>query len=386
MTRYFLIFQFLALAIVGQAQNVAQNTATENPKKTEIDLSVQKAALTFMGNALRVGLSVGVYKNGKRFTYNFGTTQKGIQQLPTGRSVYEIGSITKTFTGTLLAQAVKDRKVKIDDDIRKDIDGEYPNLEYGGQPIRLFQLINHVSGLPLFLPDDPNLFVNPDFDKLPFVITATQQSYTKQSFFNDLHGVKLNAEPGTNFQYSNAGAQLLKYILERVYGISYERLLEKYITKANRMKSTHSVFSKNNSGFLVKGYNDKGKVMPYNPQMLEAAGGIFSNVLDMLRYLRFHLDESNEIVALSHKVTRGNINEYAVGLNWQERLTPEKDRKIWQSGGTFGFASYCVIYPDLNIGIVLLSNESDPTAQGGLEEMAGKIFAGIKGGDKKPAR
>jgi CubicO group peptidase (beta-lactamase class C family) len=140
------------------------------------------------------------------------------------------------------------------------------------------------------------------------------------------------------------------------------------------MKNTNSLFSKNDLGILAKGYNDKGKLMPYNPQILDAAGGIFSTTSDMLQYLKFHLNEKNEVVALSHKVTSGNINDFAIGLNWQEQITSKKHKKIWQSGGTFGFSSYCVIYPELKIGIVLLTNESDPTAQGGLEEIADKIF------------
>ena len=60
-------------------------------------------------------------------------------------------------------------------------------------------------------------------------------------------------------------------------------------------------------------------------------------------------------------------------------MVSEGNRKIWQSGGTFGFSSYCVFYPKLNIGIILLSNEADQTAQGGLEEVANKIFEEIKG-------
>ena len=123
--------------------------------------------------------------------------------------------------------------------------------------------------------------------------------------------------------------------------------------------------------------------MPYNPQILDAAGGIFSTVQDMLNYIRFHLDETNPVVALSHKAVKGNINDYAVGLNWQEMITSKKHKKIWQSGGTFGFSSYCVIYPELNIGIILLTNESDRTAQGRLEEVADKIFERINGKDPK---
>ena len=377
MRKYILILLLFIQPFVGQTQIRKQNVPNDNLMKTGTDSIVQKSVIPFISDSSKVGLSIGIYKGDKIFTYNYGSTQKENQKSPTNKTVYEIGSISKTFTGTLLAQAVKDKKVKIDDDIRLYLDNSYPNLEYQGQPIRLFHLVSHISGLPFFLPDYPNLFQNANFDTLPFTISKIQQNYSKQKFIDDLHKVKLDTIPGFNFHYSNSGAQLLKFILEKVYKMPYDKLLKTYISNPLKMENTNSLHSKNNLRLLAKGYNDKGNIMPYNPQILDAACGIFSTVSDMLHYIKFHLDETSEIVALSHKVTTGNINDYALGLNWQEQITSKKYKKIWQSGGTFGFSSYCVIYPELNIGIVLLTNESDPNSQGGLEEIADKIFEKI---------
>lgn len=377
MKKYCFIILLLFQAFTGKTQTGKQQVPADNVMRTGMDSVVHTSVIPFMSDSSKIGISIGVYKSGKSYFYNYGSTQKENKTLPTNNTVYEIGSISKTFTGTLLAQAVKDKKVNIDDDIRLYLDGSYPNLEYRGQPVRLFHLVSHISGLPFFLPDNPNLFQNANFDTLPFTIYNIQQNYSKQQFFEDLHKVKLDTIPGFKFQYSNSGAQLLKYILERVYNMPYDKLLKTFITNPLKMENTNSLFSKNNTRLLVKGYNAKGNIMPYNPQILDAAGGIFSTVADMLQYIKFHLDETNEIVALSHKITRGNINKHALGLNWQEQLTSMKYKKIWQSGGTFGFSSYCVIYPELNIGIVLLTNESDPNTQSGLEEIADKIFKNI---------
>jgi CubicO group peptidase (beta-lactamase class C family) len=339
MKKYILILLLFIQPFVGQTQTGTQNIPNDNLMKTGTDSIVQKSVIPFISDSSKVGISIGIYKSDKIFTYNYGSTQKESQKLPTNKTVYEIGSISKTFTGTLLAQAVKDKKVKIDDDIRLYLDNSYPNLEYQGQPIRLFHLVSHISGLTLFLPDIPNLFQNPNFDTLPFTITKIQQNYSKQKFFDDLHNIKLDTIPGFKFHYSNSGAQLLKFILERVYKMPYDKLLEKYITKPLKMKNTNSLYANNNLKLVAKGYNGNGNLMPYNPQILDAAGGIYSTVSDMLHYIKFHLDETNEIVALSHKVVKGNINDYAVGLNWQELTTSQKHKKIWQSGGTFGFSS-----------------------------------------------
>jgi CubicO group peptidase (beta-lactamase class C family) len=279
--------------------------------------------------------------------------------------------------GTLLAQAVKDHKLKMNDDIRMYLSGSYPNLEFKGSPIRLYQLVSHISGLPFFMPDSPILFKNPNYDSLPLVITRIQQNYSKQQFLEDLHKVKLDTVPGFKFRYSNAGAQLLKYILEQVYNKPIDKILEINIYRPLAMGNTNMVFAKNNTRLLAKGYNEKGIQMPYNPPMLDAAGGIYSNVTDMLYYLKFHLNELDEVVTLSHMITTGKINDYAVGLNWQEQLNGDRKRKLWQSGGTFGFSSYCVVYPELDIALVLLTNEADQKAQGELEEIADKIYQKI---------
>lgn len=349
---------------------------TDNRQQTELDKAVHSSVLDFFKNGNRIGLSIGIYDNGKKTFYNYGSVKNDSQQLPDSNTLYEIGSISKTFTGTMLAKAAADGKVSLDDDVRKYIDkkyGNYANLAFNHKIIKLKYLVSHVSGLPLFLPDNPGLFANPDYDVLPYEITRIQNAYSKDLFFRDLHTVKLDTVPGYKFRYSNAAAQLLQYTLENIYHKTYEELLGDHIAKPLGMTNTTSLLSKTNTQKRAVGYNDKGNPMPYNPSMLASAGGIFSSTTDMLRYLSFHVNEKNKTVAFSHKIVTGNIEQHATGLNWQENHLPGQPKKIWQSGGTFGFASYCVIFPGTNLAIVLLSNESDPVTQHGLEVIAEKI-------------
>jgi serine-type D-Ala-D-Ala carboxypeptidase/endopeptidase len=374
MVKYILGFLLSVSNFVGKAQTSQQQIPTNNRLRTGIDSIIDESVLGFLKTTTRVGVSVGVYQNNKVATYHYGSTQKGKQLLPSDKTIYEIGSISKTFTGTLLAQAVRDKKVKLEDDVRLYLDGNYPNLEFQGQPIRLSHLVSHISGLPNFLPDNQGLFQNTSADSLPFVLTRMLNNYTKQDFLNDLQKVKIDTIPGYKFRYSNSGPQLLKFVLEKVYQRPFEELLRLYIFKPQKMNNTTSLFKRNNLKNLAKGYSNKGNLVPYIPENLDAAGGLFSTIPDMLQYLKFHLDEKNEVVALSHKVTMGDINNYAIGLNWQEVITSEKQKKIWQSGGTFGFSSYCVIYPECKIAIVLLTNEADNTAQAELGQIAEKIF------------
>ncbi|CAN5298219.1 hypothetical protein BH09BAC4_BH09BAC4_16430 [soil metagenome] len=216
---------------------IPEKASTDNPLKTSVDLVVEEAAQHFMATPQSVGLSIGIIKDGQPYVYNYGTVEKGRQQLPTGQTVYPIASITKTFTGALLAQAVVEKKVKLGDDIRKYLTGNYSNLAYEGQPIRLFHLINHRSGLPFLLPDRPDAFAN---TAIPSSTIAAEllQGYTRDDFYADLHKVKLNTMPGYTFRYSNAGAQLLGYILERVYNRPFDELVRLKITQPLAMSHT----------------------------------------------------------------------------------------------------------------------------------------------------
>lgn len=374
MNRYILFFLLFIGSFVGKAQTGIKGVQTKNQFKTSMDSMIHQSALLYLGEASRAGLSIGIYGPDFLATYHYGTTHKGKNQLPTNETVYEIGSISKTFTGTLLAQAVLDGKMKLEDDIRLYLKEDYPNLEFQGQPIRLSHLVSHISGLPNFLPDNPSLLQNTSQDSLPIVLSRVLNEYTKQDFLNDLHQVKLDTIPGYKFNYSNSGPQLLKYILEDVYQMSFNDLLKLFILKPLKMKATTSSFERVDLKNLAEGYNSKGRLTPYIPENLDAAGGIFSTVPDMLEYLKFHLNEENKVVSLSHQVIFGDLTRYAIGLNWQEVITPKNHKKIWQSGGTFGFSSYGVLYPELGIAIVLLTNEADTTAQTDLSQLADRIF------------
>jgi serine-type D-Ala-D-Ala carboxypeptidase/endopeptidase len=215
---------------------------TSESKPVDVQTIVDNAAITFLKSAPQVpGFSVGVLKDGKVYTYNYGTidygkTDKAVQRKAGADTLYAIASVTKTFTGTLLATAVLEGKVKFDDDVRKYLDGNYPNLEYQGHPIRLEHLVNHNSGLPFNLPDIPEN--RPPF---PLVSAATRQMldrYTRKDFLADLHKVEIKTLPGEKFSYSNSAAVLLSIILERVYGMPYEDLVKQKIATPLGMQDT----------------------------------------------------------------------------------------------------------------------------------------------------
>lgn len=361
----------LPLFFVHFALNAqTKNTATDNHLTTELDKMIQKEALTYMQNPARVGLSIGVFKDGKSYFYNYGTSEIGKSELPTSKSVYEIASISKTFTGTLLAHALADGKIKMDNDIRKYLDGKYPNLEFEKHPITIGNLTNHSSGLPQFLPDQSETFKKP-MDSVAMALADFYKNYSKKKFYEDLHQAKVDFVPGTDYKYSNVGTQIAGDILEKVYHKSYKDLLSEYITKPLKMNQT---IIGTNSAQLLTCYNEKGKVMPRNfTTIMSPAGGILSTTGDLVKYMQYHLDESNKYVKISHTpLVKSDGN--AIGLYWRVHTYEDGTLMVFHTGGTFGFSSVLQVYPSKNMGVVILSNESDGESQGKLYDIAENII------------
>lgn len=128
------------------------------------------------------------------------------------------------------------------------------------------------------------------------------------------------------------------------------------------------------------GYDQKGNRMPaFTMREMLAAGGLRYSTADMLKYVAYQLNEKDEAVNLSHQLTWGSPDNTALALNWLVSKTIDSRRRLRQSGGTFGFASYCDLYPDQDLGIVLFANESDQTTQDRLKAISDHIVKAIYG-------
>jgi CubicO group peptidase (beta-lactamase class C family) len=378
MKSWFFILFVLLVSLQIAAQTDRKKIELRNSWSVK-DSTVNELVQAFMKDTTQVGLSLGIIKDGVTYTFHYGSREKEKKLPPTDSTIYEIGSISKTFTGTLLAQAIIEGKVSPADDIRKYLSGIYPNLEYQGHAIKIIHLANHTSGLPLLLPDIPNLFRNPQ-DSIPSLIMALYQNYTQDSFWKDLHHFKMTFQPGYQFKYSNAGAQLAGFILEQTYNQPYGSLVKNYITGPLTMTHTNVTYTEDSvARYFAKGYNNKGIKMPYNHTLsiLHPAGGICSSVIDMLKYIRMHLDEKNATIALCHLASFGDSTHTGTALFWQVDKLPGGKSIVWHSGASFGFSSYCAVCPGLHLGIVLLSNEYDMASFNKFTDLGNNIMKKI---------
>jgi CubicO group peptidase (beta-lactamase class C family) len=121
--------------------------------KKEILASMDANANLLLENCKGFSVSIGIVKEGKFYTKHYGEIDKGKSNQANDKTLYEIASTTKVFTGTLMAKAVLDGKIKLDDDIRKYLKEKFPNLEFNGNPIKIKDLVTHETGIMTPFPD-----------------------------------------------------------------------------------------------------------------------------------------------------------------------------------------------------------------------------------------
>jgi CubicO group peptidase (beta-lactamase class C family) len=312
------------------------------------------------------GLSVAVVHGGRTRFHNAGVIARDARTPATERSVYEIGSITKTFTGLLLAHAIGEGKAAASDDVRRYLPPGYDNLERDGRPVRLIDLVDTTSALPDNLPDLRQIIGDAKPGQIPFIATKLLEDYTPQKLLADLRTASLVDTPGATPRHSNVASQLLGIVLERLYGRPYAALLAQYVERPFGMDPGSAAPP---SARLAQGYDPTGPATPpLTAPVVRAAGGLRYSTTDMARYLAAQLAARDPAVALTHKPAWGSPDTGAIGFHWIITKTVDSRVYLRHSGGTFGFSSYCDFYPDQGYGIVLLANRAD--LEGALQSVA----------------
>jgi len=343
----------------------------------DIDALALSLGRAFVANPAHVGLSIGVTSNGARHSYHFGSIDRQRPALPTGRTIHELASLTKTYTGMLLARAVIDGKLALGDDVRRYLPAGFANLAFEDQPIRIVDLASHTSGLPKNLPPFPAGLAPDQLVKQYGILSRT-------AFLQALAEVRLGARPGTVFAYSNAGTQLVGLVLEQVYGMSYDALVQRMIAQPLAMVDTGMAVLPQDATRTARRYDGTGAPMPALAfwRDVPAAGFLKSTINDQLRYLEWNLDASDPVVALAHRVTFGHTSERGddIALFWFVHHASDGRRVVRHAGGSFGSTSFALLVPDTGTGIVLLANDAGASTEGALAGMADQLAAALASG------
>jgi len=338
--------------------------ATGNP-----DLRVRELGRAWLDNTGGVGLSIGIYDGTQRRFYNFGTTQLDGNRAPTKDTVYEIGSISKTFTGQLLARAIVEGRATLNDEPDRFLDQKYPNFTRDGEKIRLLHLANMTSQLVDNIPDVSQVRMVPGE---PIAATRIKVfgKYTQEEFLRQLHRVAPRSAPGGDPAHSNVASMLLGVVLEKIYGEPFETLLSREIEKPLRMGSGTQPDDK----LLARGYTRDNQPLPsFGAKIAWPSGSLRYSADDLLRYASWQLVERDASVKVAHQPTWHTLDRrQSVALYWIVADTPH-GRRLQYSGGTYGFESAIELYPDAHLALVLLSNKAAEGAQDTLRALSARI-------------
>ncbi len=346
-----------------------------NYVKQIIDKNVKETLKDCLINSL----SIGVYINNVTYSFHYGELTKGEGDIPTNETIYEIASVTKTFTGTLAAKAVLEGKLSLDDDIRKYLPQPYPNLGYKGEPIKIKHLLTHTSGLPSGIIEMEEIRSSLNEIEFNKAVTKLEDKQTKSSFFKYLSKIKITEEPGTKFNYSNFGSNLMGYILERVYKKPFQQLIIDDIVEKAKMNNTYFNTPQNKQSMLANGYL-LGKPMPETNlanTLWGAEGALKSTTSDMLKYISYQF-KNDKIVKESHKKIYEIDTDYWIGYFWWIIENQNYDLHYRHDGGISRAKNVLAIFPKKNIGISIITNESAISVNQKLDNLTHKIYNELK--------
>jgi serine-type D-Ala-D-Ala carboxypeptidase/endopeptidase len=276
---------------------------------------------------------------------------------------FEIGSITKVFTGTVLAEMVRAGEVRLEDTLAQHL----PHTkvpERGGRQMRLIDLATHHSGLPNmpenFHPADPT---NPYAD------------YSLEQMYAALSETSSGRDIGARYEYSNFGTALLGQALANRAQRPYDDLLRERILEPLGMGDTGVSLTPAMRSRLAPGHDASGNRVPnWDLGAFAPAGGLRSNMIDMLAFLEANLKPTQstlgKAISDSH-VTRAVISpEAGVSLNWHTYVE-DGDTVVYHPGETGGYRAFVGFVPTKKVGVVILIKLTDEHRRHRISPVAG---------------
>ena len=352
---------------IGLNSVIAQPTTTTTAA-SQFTAAKESSIILLLNNVKRylpdASIVVGIITPNGTQVYSYGNLSKANSTKVNGNTIFDIASITKTFTTLLLADMVKQGLVNLEDPIGKYLPATVKIPTYNGHKITLEDLATHTSGLP----DFPAGWIR-------------NRIYTTQQVYNFLSNTQLQSEPGTKANYSDFGMGLLGHILSIRAGVPYAQLVKDRIlsvlgmdSTGITMNSTAITLSDALKSKLAKGHIGGGKEvnLEFVPEVIQGAGALHSTTNDLLKYLAANIGlihtSINDIIQETHLIrheypqapslhfsSASNKSSSAsyIGLGWfiDTNLGTEV---IQHSGGIDGYSSFVGFNPTKQEGVVLL--------------------------------
>lgn len=348
-------FQYELLQLLDEpiVREKKEHIKSNVKKSNALDELVDSIAMSYIGQKNAQALAIGIIHKGKTNHFYYGETIKGDSlSIPKENTLFEIGSITKVFTATLLADLVEKKTITLDDSITKFLPDSVAKNKFL-QGITFKQLANHTSGLPK-LPDN--------IDKVSHYTLANPYThYGRKELFSYLKNVRLDELPGEKFEYSNLGFALLGELISRISKKTYNELITEVITGPLGMINTLERVNPKTQQ-LSKVYNKEGNEVPiWQWQAFAGSGALKSTITDLLRFAQFQFKMPETTLENAMTLTK-QFTYYLppstdIGLAWHMNMANDVIQ-YWHNGQTGGSSSFIGLVPDSKSAIVVLSNSS----------------------------
>ncbi|VVO48036.1 class C beta-lactamase [Pseudomonas fluorescens] len=346
------------------------------PSGQQLETLVNAAVVPVMQQQNITGLAVAITKNGQSHYFNYGVTSKEDPEPISQDTLFEIGSVSKTFTATLAAYAQANGKLSLSEPASNVL----PALRGSAfDHISVLHLGTYTSGgLPLQFPDEAD---HPE----------TMLGYFKQ--WAPVYPA------GTHRQYSNPSIGLFGYLAAHSMGQPFDVLMENTLLPKLGLKHTFLTVPQEQMGLYAQGYNKEEKPVRVGPGALDSeAYGVKTSTSDLLRYVQANMKPGELEKPLQQAIATTHTGYYTVGdmtqgLGWElypypvtlDRLLagnstqiamkaqtvqwlnpPQTEQEnVWinKTGSTGGFGAYIAFVPSKEIGIVILANKNYPNPE-----------------------
>ena len=361
-----IIFAVLAVVVLSgflYLKHWANNTTDAKDLQASIDEEVAK----FQKQPQMRGVVVGVYKDGKSFIKGYGTISGAADgTVPDGATVFQIASVSKVFTATLLQILCDEGVVNMDATLGELLGRSIP-LSPTVQKVTLRQLATHTSGfprIPQWLDEKATEAAKGDD------LMLDPYSHLGPQYIFDYLATAEDKKDAGRFEYSNYGMGLLGHVLEQVTGKDYETLVKEKILAPLGMEGTGVTLSSSMQMHMAQGHTAKGSPTPiWRFAALAGAGALNSNVQDMLMFIQANVDKNKLLSQLFETVREPQFNG-DTGIGWIRPTFIDRflgnEQVVWHNGMVGGYASYLSIDAKTKTGVVILANKALPLDMMGM--------------------
>ena len=343
--------RFLCPAVLSL---VAQSTSSAQTGFTGAEADGIRSFLQQNFANTNAGMVIGLIDERGTRILSAGKPDNGSGQEVNGDTLFEIGSVTKTFTALLALDMAARGELTLDDPAAKYLPKSVKMPRWNDKPITILNLAAQDSGLPF---NADNLSGKDWAEKL--------DTYTVERMYAFLSGYALTNEPGARFQYSNLGMSLLGHVMELNSGTNFESLIVNRICHPLQMESTCITLTPGLSARLATGHDENGRRAPnYHLQVMAGAGALLSTANDLVKYVSANLGltESSltQLMKKTQVIRHRNAPEFGnTAMPWWDGRVyqPPGMELIGHGGGTHGYSAFIGFDKRQRRGVVVLANQ-----------------------------